>query len=141
MEDQFGGKCTKNVRARAVLFLECFDRFLWVLLILAHFGPAEKCVVSYILAALAAWGGCLLFHFCLIFAEKTNGVATEEQSDGVVFFCLSFARGRNHCLAALRGRRAGQCLAEKCVVSYILAALAAWLFAFPFLLNFRGQNK
>ena len=29
--------------------------------------------------------GFLLFHFCLIFAHKTNGVTTEEQSDGVVF--------------------------------------------------------
>ena len=85
--------------------------------------------------------GFLLLHFCLIFAHKRNGVRTEEQSDGVVFFCVSFARGRNHCLAALRGRGAGQCLAKKCAVSYILAGLAAWLFAAPLLLNLRAQNK
>ena len=60
--------------------------------------------------------GFLLFHFCLISAHKTNGVTTEEQSDGVVFFCLSFARGRDHCLVALRGRGAGQCWTRKCAV-------------------------
>ena len=55
MEDQFEGKCTKNVRARAVLFLERFHRFPWVLLMLTHFGSAKTCAVSYILAALVAW--------------------------------------------------------------------------------------
>ena len=70
MEDQFGGKCTKNVRTRAALFLECFDRFLWVLLILTDFGPAEKCAVSYILAGLAAW--LFAFSFLLNFRAQNK---------------------------------------------------------------------